>query len=219
MNDAARNVPERIRLRRFRQNARYDLPALFDVLDTGVVCHVGFISNCIPMVIPTLYWRDDSRIYFHGSTAGQMLKAIEGKNICLTVTHLDGLVLTRSAFHHSANYRSAVVIGRPTLIASHESKERSLKGLMDAVFPERWETLRPIARHELNATKVFSLPMDEFTVKSRYGPPVEDSRDLTWPAWAGVIPIVMNKAEPVPDPTAQQCLYPVPHLSKFNAPF
>lgn len=206
----------RVRVRRFHERGRYDREALYRVLDAGVFCHIGFIWNGSPFVIPTFYWRDGAHVYFHGSNASRMLKAIEGCEICLSVTHLDGLILTRSAFHYSANYRSAMIIGRPQLVSDPQARLIQLRNLTESLYPGRWETLRPVKPKELKATRILSLAIDEFSTKIREGPSSEDKDDLEWPVWAGVIPLCLRPGDHQPDPRSTSSNLEPPHLAKFK---
>ncbi len=214
--EAEGKVSERLRVRRFPQRAVYERKVLLEVLDAGVVCHVGFVSDKFPVVIPTLYWRDETFVYFHGSNASRMLNGVEGREICLTVTHLDGLVLARSAFQHSANYRCAMIVGRPVVVADEGERERQLQRLVDALFPGRWGTLRPVTRNEMKATRILALPMEQFSVKCRQGPAAEAPGDLTWPAWGGVIPVFVSKGRAIPDSHAEALTLSTPRFDRFD---
>ena len=144
------------------------------------------------MVIPTLYWRDGDRVYWHGSRASRMLRLAAGAEVCLAVTHLDGLVLTRSAFHHSVNYRSAVLFGRADEVTDAATRLAQLERLVESLYPGRWAKLRPVRARELAATKILCLAIDEYSAKVRTGPSQEDARDRDWPVWAGVIPLALH---------------------------
>ena len=179
---------EKSRIKRIPDRGHYDEKTLFSILDTGRICHMGFCLNGQPFVIPTLYGRDGSKIYVHGASTSRMLKNLEkGVPVCLTVTHVDGLVLARSAFHHSMNYRSAVVFGRAVLVAE-DKKEHALKVISDHIIPGRWEEVRSPNKKELKATSVLALKIDEASSKIRTGPPSDDKEDLELGIWAGVVP-------------------------------
>ena len=203
MRVAASTPARRIRVRRFPERARYERAALDPILDAGLLCHVGFVFEGSPVVIPTLYWREADHVYWHGSTASRMLRALPGCEVCITVTHLDGLVLTRSAFHHSVNYRSAVLFGRAENVEDPKERLAQLERMTETLFPGRWPQLRPVKHRELGATRVLRLRIGEFSVKSRSGPPQEDARDLKWPVWAGVIPLALRAGLPQPDEVAR----------------
>ncbi|MEZ0471579.1 pyridoxamine 5'-phosphate oxidase family protein [Luteimonas salinilitoris] len=187
------------RVRRLAKRGRYDRATLDAILDAGLVCHIGFVHEDAPVVIPTLYWRNGSRVYWHGSRASRMLRSIAGARICLTVTHLDGLVLARSAFHHSANYRSAVLFGRAAELTDRAERLAQLEYLVESLYPGRWTALRPVKPQELAATRILYLEISEFSAKVREGQNVEDRRDVDWPVWAGVIPLTLHAGIPQAD--------------------
>ncbi len=181
---------ERTRIRRAPTRAVKETEALYQIIDESYVCHVGFNDNGSPVVIPTLGWRVDDTAYFHGSRGSRMLKVFkEGGEACMTFTLLDGLVMARSAFHHSANYRSAVIFGKPKLIESREEKLRVLEVFMDNIAAGRWDELRETNEQEIEATDVLSLDLDEVSVKIRGGDPIDDDEDMDHPVWAGIIPV------------------------------
>ncbi|MCG8380559.1 MAG: pyridoxamine 5'-phosphate oxidase family protein [Proteobacteria bacterium] len=181
---------EKTRIRRAPTRAVKEEAMLYEIIDHSYVSHVGFVDRGSPIVIPTLGWRDGETVFFHGSRGSRMLNVFkDGGEACLTFTLLDGLVMARSAFHHSANYRSAVIFGKPTLIESRQEKLDTLKVFMDNIAPGRWETLRETNDQEIEATDVLALPMDEASVKVRTGDPIDDEEDLNHPVWAGIIPI------------------------------
>jgi uncharacterized protein len=190
----------RVRVKRFRECGRYDRETTYRILDAGVLCQIGFLFDRAPVVVPTLYWRVGAYLYFHGSNSSRMLRAIEGNEICFSTTHLDGLVLTRSAFHHSANYRSVTVFGRPARVRAPKEKVVQLRHFTDRLIPDRWDALRPIKQREIQATTILRLPIKEYSAKVREGGPKEDRKDLHWPVWAGVIPLRVELGVPQPDP-------------------
>jgi nitroimidazol reductase NimA-like FMN-containing flavoprotein (pyridoxamine 5'-phosphate oxidase superfamily) len=200
----------RVRVRRYHERGRYDRATIDAILDAGLLCHLGFVHEGAPVVLPTLYWRDGDRVYWHGSNASRMLRAAEGAQVCLTVTHLDGLVLARSAFHHSANYRSVAVMGRAEVVADAAKRRAQLERLVESVFPGRWAGLRPVTAQELKATRILSLALDEASAKVRAGGPSEDDADLIWPAWAGVIPLAVRAGHCQPDEAARAAARPSP---------
>jgi nitroimidazol reductase NimA-like FMN-containing flavoprotein (pyridoxamine 5'-phosphate oxidase superfamily) len=181
------------------KRGHYDRATIDAILDAGILCHVGFVADGMPIVIPTLYWRDGDFIYLHGSIASRMLGESLDTPICVTVTHLDGLVLTRSAFHHSVNYRSVVVLGRAEEIADPQERAARMRYFMEGLFPGRWDSLRPVKVKELKATRLLRLSIDEASAKIRSGPPADDKADLDWPAWGGVIPVSLSVGKPEPD--------------------
>ena len=179
----------------------FDRAAINSILDEGLFCHVAFVEAGRPVVIPTLYARDGDVVYLHGSRASRMLRALAaGVDVCLTVTLLDGLVLARSIFHHSANYRSVVVFGRATPVEGDAEKLAALRALSEHVVPGRWNDVRHPNARELRATTVLALPLDEASAKVRSGPPVDDEDDYQLPVWAGVIPLRLSPSPPEPDP-------------------
>lgn len=193
-------ITERTRLRRLRERGSHDRAAIDSILDATPLCHLGYVLDGSPVVTPTLQWREGDRVYWHGSNASRALRAAEGREVCLTVTLLDGLVLARSAFHHSANYRSAMVFGTATRVVDPEEKRARLRRFLDGLYPGRWETLRPMQDQELKATAVLSLPIDEASAKIRTGPPVDDEEDYSLPIWGGVLPVRQSIDAPEPDP-------------------
>jgi uncharacterized protein len=193
-------VTERTRVRRLPKRANYDLDVIHAILDEAVVCHVGFVVEGRPVVIPTIHWREDDTLYVHGSAASRMLRSLrEGVDACVTVTLVDGLVLARSAFHHSMNYRSVVVFGSAREVTGEE-KLRALDSLVEHVMPGRSAEVRPPNETELRQTVVLALPLDEASAKIRTGGPVDDEEDYALPVWAGVLPLRLTPGEPVPDP-------------------
>jgi len=190
----------RTRVKRLHERGAYDRATIDSILDATPICHVGYVFDGAPFVTPTLHWRDGDRVYWHGSAASRMLKAAAVAQVCLTVTLLDGLVLARSAFHHSANYRSVMLFGRPQLVSDPAEKEAALKTFVDGLYPGRWETLRAMQTQEAKATSVLWLPIDEASAKVRAGGPIDDEEDYALPIWAGVLPVKLQTQEPVADP-------------------
>lgn len=180
----------RTTLRRLPKRGSYERRQVYEILDAGFVCHVGFVADGQPFVIPTAYGRAGDELYLHGARASRMLKALAaGAEVCVTVTHVDGLVLARSVFHHSINYRSVVVFGRARLVESEEEKTRALEAFTEHVMPGRWAEARWPTQQELAATLVLALPLAEASAKIRVGPPVDDEEDYALPVWAGVLPL------------------------------
>jgi nitroimidazol reductase NimA-like FMN-containing flavoprotein (pyridoxamine 5'-phosphate oxidase superfamily) len=188
---------ERTRIRRLPERAGRDRQALYDILDAGRICHLGVIVDGSPRVIPTGYGRDGDTLYLHGSTGATSLRATE---VCVTVTHLDALVLARSVFHHSMNYRSALIYGNPRVVTDQEEKLAGLRALVEHLAPGRWDVTRGPTRKELAATTLLALPLGEASVKTRQGPPGDEDEDYALDVWAGEVPIVGSFGAPVPDP-------------------
>jgi len=192
---------ERTRLKRLPKRGHFDRETVYGILDEGFICHVGFAAEGQPFVIPTGYARDGDKLYIHGSQASRMLRTLSaGIDICLTVTIVDGLVLARSAFHHSMNYRSVVVLGRATLIEDREEKLAALLALSEHFIRGRWAEVREPTEEELIMTTVLTLPLVEVSAKIRTGPPLDDEEDYSMPVWAGVIPLRLEAGEPIQDP-------------------
>ncbi|HEV8204677.1 MAG TPA: pyridoxamine 5'-phosphate oxidase family protein [Pyrinomonadaceae bacterium] len=192
---------ERTTLKRLPKRGSFDREVVNAILDEGFVCHVGFIADDRPVVIPTGYARVDDNLIIHGSRASRMLCAL-GKEIdlCVTVTLIDGLVLARSAFHHSMNYRSVVVFGRANTIESRTEKLAALRALTDHMIPGRWDEVREPNERELQQTTVLSVPLREASAKIRTGQPIDDDEDYDLPIWAGVLPLRMCPQTPIVDP-------------------
>lgn len=191
----------RTRVVREPERGVYDRAAAYRILDEGFVCHVGFVVDGQPFVIPTGYGRAGDNLYVHGSAASRMLRRIDqGVPVCVTVTLLDGLVLARSIFNHSMNYRSVVVLGTAVAVADPKEKLEALRLLSEHILPGRWAESRQPNEREIKATLVMRLPITEFSAKVRQGPPVDDEDDYGFPTWAGVIPLEMVAGAPVNDP-------------------
>ena len=190
----------RTRLVREADRAVYDREAAYRILDEGFLCHVGFVVDGQPFVIPTSYGRKDESLYIHGSAASRMLRQMKGSvPVCITVTLLDGLVLARSIFNHSMNYRSVVVLGKATLVDDPTEKIEALRLLSEHLIPGRWAESRQPNERELKATSVLRVPIEEFSAKVRQGPAVDDEEDYSFPTWAGVVPLEMVAGKPIDD--------------------
>jgi nitroimidazol reductase NimA-like FMN-containing flavoprotein (pyridoxamine 5'-phosphate oxidase superfamily) len=190
----------RTRIVREPQRAVYDRDVVYKILDEGFICHLGFAVEGQPYVIPTSYARKNDLLYVHGSSASRMLRhGSTGIPVCLTVTLLDGLVLARSIFNHSMNYRSVVVLGTANSIEDREVKLAALQALSEHILPGRWKDTRQPNEQELKATTVLQLPIEEFSAKVRQGPVIDDEEDYSFPTWAGVIPLTMVSQPPVDD--------------------
>jgi nitroimidazol reductase NimA-like FMN-containing flavoprotein (pyridoxamine 5'-phosphate oxidase superfamily) len=191
---------ERATVRRLPKRAVYDRTQIDAILDEGLICHAGFVADGQPFVIPTAYVRAGNQIYFHGSAASRMLRTLAaGASVCVTVTLLDGLVMARSAFHHSMNYRSVVILGQARLVTDPAEKWEALRRFTNRVARDRWEEVREPSEQEMKGTSVLALPLDEATAKIRQGPPLDDEEDYAVPVWAGVVPVRMRAGEPQPD--------------------
>src|ERR1700751_6100285 len=191
---------ERTQVRRLPKHGAYDREAVFKILDEAFVCHVGFVVEGQPFVIPTNFGRSGETLYLHGSAASRMLRTLsQGIPVCVTVTLTDGLVLARSAFHHSINYRSVVVLGTAMLVSDEAEKLQALQLFTDHVVPGRWSEVRQPTSQELKGTSVLKLPLAEASAKVRTGPPVDDEEDYALPVWAGVVPLSLRAQAPVPD--------------------
>ena len=183
----------------------YDRETLNRILDEAFICHAGFVVDGQPYVIPTLYGREGNVLYIHGSVASRMLRNLEkGVPVCITVTLLDGLVLARSVFNHSMNYRSVVILGTATLVADAAEKVAALRAVSEHVIPRRWDDARLPTEKELKVTSVLKILIEEFSAKVRVGPPIDDEEDLPFPTWAGVIPLEMKAGAPIADEHCQR---------------
>ena len=191
----------RSKLKRLPKRGHYDFDTVAAILDAGFLCHVGYVVDGAPLVTPTAYWREGHRVYWHGSHASRMLTtAATGVPVCLTVAHADGLVLARSAFHCSINYRSVMLIGTANVVADSEDKKAALKEFVNRMAAGRWDELRPVTKNELKATTVLWMEIDEGSAKVRAGPPLDDEDDYALPIWAGVVPVRMVAEKPIDDP-------------------
>lgn len=194
------NPTSRTRVVREPDRAVYDRAAAYEILDEGFICHVGFVVDGQPFVIPTSYGRKDANLYIHGSAASRMLRNLDsGIPVCVTVTLLDGLVLARSIFNHSMNYRSVVVLGTAVAVKDPAEKLEALRLLSEHILPSRWDDSRQPNEKELKATMALRLPITEFSCKVRQGPPIDDEPDYSFPTWAGVVPLTMETGIPISD--------------------
>lgn len=201
---------DRSTVKRLPKKARYDRELIYQILDEGFICYVSFVADGQPFVIPTAYGRVEDKLYIHGSPASRMLRTLQtGIEVCVCVTLIDGLVLARSAFHHSLNYRSVVIFGTATIVKEQKHKLAALKAFSDNIILDRWQEVRPPTRQELNGTLVLSLPITEASAKMRTGAPVDDEKDYELPIWAGVIPLNITPGEPISDPCLSQDI-PIP---------
>jgi nitroimidazol reductase NimA-like FMN-containing flavoprotein (pyridoxamine 5'-phosphate oxidase superfamily) len=204
---------ERTTIHRLRERGRTDRQDLYAVLDAGLVCHVGVIVDGAPIVLPTGYGRIGDTLYLHGSSANRSLLAADGQQICVTVTHLDGLVCARAVFHHSMNYRSAVAFGTAWLVTDNSERLAALHAVTEQLAPGRWDHARLPTRKELAATAVLALPLDEASVKVRTGPPKDDPEDYETGYWAGVLPAALTFGPAEPDPALRQDVATPAHIT------
>jgi nitroimidazol reductase NimA-like FMN-containing flavoprotein (pyridoxamine 5'-phosphate oxidase superfamily) len=210
---------ERVRVRRLPQRGVYEREKVHAILDEGLVCHVGFVVDGQPFVIPTTYARVGDRLYLHGSAASRMLRTLSGGvPVAVTVTLLDGLVLARSAFHHSMNYRSVVALGTAREVVDPVEKRAALDAIVEHVVPGRTADARPPSANEMKATLVLCLPLDEAAAKVRTGPPLDDEEDYARPCWAGVIPLRLQPGAPVDDPRLAAGLAPPAGVRAYRRP-
>jgi nitroimidazol reductase NimA-like FMN-containing flavoprotein (pyridoxamine 5'-phosphate oxidase superfamily) len=209
----------RTKLKRLPDRGAFDRDTVHAILDEALICHVGFVHEGAPVVIPTLHGRAGDMLYVHGSAASRMLKTLgDGVPVCITVSIVDGLVLARSAFHHSINYRSVVVFGRATVLEDPDEKNEALRVVSEHVVPGRWEDVRPPAPIELKQTTVLAVALNECSAKIRTGGPKDDEDDYRLPVWAGVLPISLQPAAPIPDAVLPPAT-PVPeYLKRYSRP-
>jgi uncharacterized protein len=190
----------RTQVKRLPKRGVYDKTQVHSILDEGFICHVGFIVDGQPFVIPTGYARAGDKLYLHGSAASRMLRTLDGGvDVCVTVTLLDALVLARSGFHHSMNYRSVVVLGQARLLTDRNEKLEALRAITDHIVPGRWNEVRPPTDQELKGTSVLALPLEEVSAKIRSGPPIDEEEDYSLPIWGGLVPLRTQVGVPIPD--------------------
>ncbi len=210
-------IAELNRIRRVPKRGQYDKDTIYRILDEGLVCHVGIVEDGQPVVIPMNYARRDDTVVLHGAPASRLLKHVQaGRQVCVTVTLLDGLVLARSVYHHSMNYRSVVVFGRGRLIEAEQEKLAALEVLTEHILPGRWRDARRPNRQELDATVVVSIAIESASAKVRTGPPVDDEDDYQLPVWAGVLPIGQQALPPVNDPRLRADIPVPPSVSHYR---
>lgn len=207
---------DRTRVRRLPERGAYDRATIDAILDATPVAHVGYTIDGHPFVTPTLQWREGDHVYWHGSAASRMLRTVEGAPVCLTVTLVDGMVLARSAFHHSMNYRSVMLFGTAHVVDDPVEKEARLRTFVESQYPGRWDILRPVTTQELKGTMVLGMPIDEASAKIRTGPPRDDEADESLDIWAGVIPIRYEILPPVADQHVRPGRVPPTHATNFR---
>jgi nitroimidazol reductase NimA-like FMN-containing flavoprotein (pyridoxamine 5'-phosphate oxidase superfamily) len=188
------------RVTRIAERGAYDRATVHAILDAGYVCHIGFVADGKPVVIPMTYWREGEHVYFHSANKGRFADACASGEVCLTVSHFDGLVLGHSAFNHSYNYRSVVLHGRPEMVADHAEKTAAMQSFVEHVLPGRWEQLRPVRDNEIRAITLMRLKLEQVAAKVRSGFPDEEEVAPDWPVWIGVLPAAVAFGAPVPDP-------------------
>jgi nitroimidazol reductase NimA-like FMN-containing flavoprotein (pyridoxamine 5'-phosphate oxidase superfamily) len=208
----------RTSLGRHPERGREDRALIDAILDEGVICHVGFVVDGYPAVIPTVHARSGSILFLHGSSASRMLEATPGTEICVVVTLVDGIVMARSAFNHSINYRSVVLYGRPRLVVDVDEKMVALQALVEHVAHGRWADARRPTSSELTATRVIALPVDEVSAKVRTGPPKDDPADLELATWAGVVPLTVEAGVPEPDPALRPATAVPGYVRRYRRP-
>jgi nitroimidazol reductase NimA-like FMN-containing flavoprotein (pyridoxamine 5'-phosphate oxidase superfamily) len=223
MHEQATPTPppsERVRLRRKRERGSYDRSVIDAILDEALIAHLGIVdADGQPFVIPTLHARSGDVVYCHGSTASRTLRALAaGAPACLTVSLIDGLVLARSAMHHSANYRSAMLVGQATLVADPAEKRAALKAVVEHIVPGRWDDVRAPTENELKATSVLAIAIDEASAKVRSGGPLDDEEDYALSAWAGVIPLQRQACAPEPDARLRAGIVTPPYVTAYRRP-
>jgi nitroimidazol reductase NimA-like FMN-containing flavoprotein (pyridoxamine 5'-phosphate oxidase superfamily) len=207
----------RTTVRRLPERGKYDSATINAILDEGFICHVGFAVDSQPFVIPTGYARVREKLYIHGSSASRMLRTLSGGvNVCVTVTLTDGLVLARSAFHHSVNYRSVVVLGNATLVEEPQEKIAALEAFTEHIVPGRWKEIRWPNDIEIKATSVLVLPLNEASAKVRTGPPKDDEEDYAMPIWAGVLPLSVVPGAPLDDPRVLPGIVPPANIRNYS---
>jgi uncharacterized protein len=207
---------ERTRVKRLNKRAKYDSETVHGILDAMPMCTVGYVFKGTPYVTPTLQWREDDHIYWHGSSASRMLDACVEADVCVNVSIFDGMVMARSAFNHSCNYRSVMVMGKAYVVTDPAEKEHRLKIFTDKLFPGRWDILRPVSAKELKATMMLGLSLGEASAKVRTGPPGDDEEDYGLPIWAGVIPLRTEVLVPVSDERNLPGMVPPDHVKSFK---
>tara|TARA_B100000745_G_C20117541_1_gene382593 strand:- start:14 stop:673 length:660 start_codon:yes stop_codon:yes gene_type:complete len=212
--DSVRKTKKTTTVRKHERGA-YDRNTVYSIIDSTPLCHVSYIIDDWPYVTPTIQWREDNRIFWHGSSASRFLRQIADRPACLAVTHFDGIVLARSASHHSANYRSVMLFGTAEALKGKE-KDQALESFMDSMFPNRWSQLRPMTETESKSTAVLSMIIDEGSAKVRTGHSVDEKDDYSLPIWAGIIPIVQQIGTPEPDPKNLHGLSIPEHVSEFK---
>ena len=190
----------RATFKRGHKRGTYDRQIIYSIIDAMPICHVAYVFEGNPIVTPTNQWREGDYVYWHGSSASRMMRAATNAQVCMSIAILDGMVMARSAFNHSVNYRSVMLFGEAELISDPAQAQASLEQMIDAYFPGRSKELRPMKPREVKATALLRMPINEATAKIRTGMPVDEEDDYDWPVWAGVLPVSLTVGEPQPDP-------------------
>ncbi|MCP4120531.1 MAG: pyridoxamine 5'-phosphate oxidase family protein [Bacteroidetes bacterium] len=207
-------IPKKIKVTRVPKRGHYDKETIYSVLDEGYLCHVGFMHEGYPVVIPTMFGREGNKIYIHGSSASRMMKDLErGIDVCITITNVHGIVLARSAYHHSMNYGSVVLFGKAMAITETDRKVHALKVISDHLILGRWDDVRPPSELELKATMVLEMEIDEASAKIRTGDPGEEKEDYTLNCWAGILPLNKGFGAPIADSLLRDDI-PIPDYIK-----
>jgi nitroimidazol reductase NimA-like FMN-containing flavoprotein (pyridoxamine 5'-phosphate oxidase superfamily) len=211
------NTTERTKLKRLPKRGNFERETVYKILDEAFVCHVGFCVNDQPFVIPTSFARIGDKLVIHGSAASRMMRSLSAEiDVCVTVTLIDGLVLARSAFHHSMNYRSVVVFGKAKIVEDEKEKNEALKAFTEHIVPDRWSAVRPPTKNELKGTTVLSLSLTEASAKIRAGGPVDDEEDYEMDVWAGVLPLNMTTGAPVADERLKRGIEVPPNILNYS---
>lgn len=211
------NPTKRTKLKRIPKRGNYECETIYRILDEAFICHIGFTIDEQPFVIPTSFGRVNDNLLIHGAAASRMMRALSGEiEICFNVTLIDGLVLARSAFHHSMNYRSVVIFGKAKIITDETEKLRALKAFTEHIVPNRWAEVRPPTANELKATTVLSLSLQEASAKIRTGDPKDDPADYQSDIWAGVIPLRLTAGKPISDAQLKNGIEVPPSVSGYK---
>ncbi|MDE2383031.1 MAG: pyridoxamine 5'-phosphate oxidase family protein [Alphaproteobacteria bacterium] len=216
MNSSATAPTERTRVKRLAKRAHYDAATVHAILDAQPFCTVGYVFEGKPYVTPTMQWREGNHIYWHGSSASRMLETSVAAEVCVNVMLVDGMVMARSAFNHSVNYRSVMAFGKAFVVSDAAEKEQKMKNFVDALYPGRWDTLRPMTKQEFKATMILGLELNEVSAKVRSGGPGDDEEDFALPIWAGVIPMATQAGPVVDCPRLPAGLTPPEHVKRFR---
>jgi nitroimidazol reductase NimA-like FMN-containing flavoprotein (pyridoxamine 5'-phosphate oxidase superfamily) len=208
---------ERTKVRRLPDRGKYDAESVYGILDEAFICHIGFVVDGQPYVIPTGFARVNDTLYIHGSAASRMLRTLaDGVQVCVTVTLVDGIVMARSGFHSSMNYRSVVILGRAKQVEERDEKLAALAAFSEQVMPGRWKDLRETTDAELKGTLVLTLPLKEVSAKVRTGPPKDDEADYALPLWAGVVPLKLIADTPIDDPRLPKGIVPPDYARNYK---
>ncbi len=210
-------ITERTKVNRLPKRASYDRNVIYNILDSTFICHIAFNIEGQPYIIPIVYGRKDDKIYIHGLKTNRMFNSFNsGKDVCISVSLIDGIILARSAFHHSANYRSVIMFSKPELILDQNKKLEALKNIMEHFIPGRWEETRKPNEKELNATSVFSFKIDEASAKIREGGANDEPEDMVLNIWAGIIPLKITAGNPIKDENLSNNIELPHYLKEFK---